>query len=503
MDDSCSQLNRDEYYELEILNGGIHSDFAEIRHSHVAEHHRHFTKAESPCRFRFPSDFHWVIDLDQEVHTKKWRFTLSEVKDLRIRDVRFSDQIYDGSLVIGTIEARVSAFFFEEKIVPEVVNPEDSEFFKGGDNDDDTGTDGGKGPGGGEGPKPVPLGCGELLGGLFRVIGWIWIGLVFLNLVIHAWPLLLFFGAILLIGWIWPFLSRIVPWFSAGISLLFGLLVLALVIFSVREISEFKQDTVKAPQPVVDTSEPEPELRRNDGTILDYELIRREMMYRLPDGQVSRDTFAFFRQDLEASRDFRDHMPVQVNGVEMYNHVMSLLSEDGSTRLTSVFDTLDIIRKVHQLDHREFFELSLSWVQMIPYSVVLESGCIAELYHDPFITGYLDTSSQCIPQIRFGILTPLESLYLSKSDCDSKTLLLYTILKHFDYNVIVLSSELDRHSILGVELPYPGSRYNLLGHSFTLVETTDPNGIPGNLAPMVLPFQEWTINLLHLTPLRL
>ena len=39
-----------------------------------------------------------------------------------------------------------------------------------------------------------------------------------------------------------------------------------------------------------------------------------------------------------------------------------------------------------------------------------------------------------------------------KGDCDTRTLLLYTILSHYNYDVAV-SSEFYGHSILGINLP--------------------------------------------------
>jgi hypothetical protein len=84
--------------------------------------------------------------------------------------------------------------------------------------------------------------------------------------------------------------------------------------------------------------------------------------------------------------------------------------------------------------------------------------------------------------IYFGLSIPYESLILSFCDCDSKSLLLATILFHLiDYNdIIFVGCDLPEgaHMILGVSgLNLNGLKYRYKGIEYMLIETTVPHNI--------------------------
>jgi hypothetical protein len=60
-------------------------------------------------------------------------------------------------------------------------------------------------------------------------------------------------------------------------------------------------------------------------------------------------------------------------------------------------------------------------------------------YADNFIRNYLSSNdAKCDGYERFGINTPVEFIATLQGDCDTRTLLLYTILAHYGYDVALM-----------------------------------------------------------------
>jgi hypothetical protein len=132
----------------------------------------------------------------------------------------------------------------------------------------------------------------------------------------------------------------------------------------------------------------------------------------------------------------------------------------------------------------------------MPYSLILDNGCDPALYSDRFVRSYLsDTDARCVGYQRFGIHTPLEFLYTIDGDCDSRTLLLYTILSHYDFDVAILSSEHYGHSILGVNLPIQGIALKHQNQRYVVWETTSQGTKPGFIPNQFSNLNYWRISL--------
>jgi hypothetical protein len=102
----------------------------------------------------------------------------------------------------------------------------------------------------------------------------------------------------------------------------------------------------------------------------------------------------------------------------------------------------------------------LNFVQFIPYGV-------PEFDHDQ--------------DIYWGLALPHESLAISYSDCDSKSVLFATILVHLirPENIIMVGcvmKDMGAHMIAGVAgFNYPGEYVSHNGKDFLLIETTTPH----------------------------
>ena len=172
------------------------------------------------------------------------------------------------------------------------------------------------------------------------------------------------------------------------------------------------------------------------------------------------------------------------------------LKENDKNKLNGLYDLFDSINNKNKLSKVKFAEMVVSFVQDIPYAIILEKGCNASLYSDRFTRNYLlNPNSICDGYQRFGINTPVEFIANLKGDCDSRTVLLYTIFSHYDYDVTVLSSEFYGHSILGIDLPVNGTAYAYRSQRYVMWETTAPNCKPGIIPNEISNLNNWRISL--------
>ena len=172
------------------------------------------------------------------------------------------------------------------------------------------------------------------------------------------------------------------------------------------------------------------------------------------------------------------------------------LKEFDNPNLEGVYHLFDSIKKTQKLSPKEFAESMVSFVQDIPYAVVLPDDCNPNLYSDDFIRNYLSSNkANCDGNQKFGINTPVEFMASLQGDCDTRTLFLYAILAHYGYDVALLSSEFYSHSIIGINLPYEGTAYVYNGQRYRLWETTSKNFKPGFVPNEISNVNYWRISL--------
>jgi predicted phage tail protein len=200
--------------------------------------------------------------------------------------------------------------------------------------------------------------------------------------------------------------------------------------------------------------------------------------------------------DVAESGGYKNHLLVPRDPIAGYDWMLHALQANDRSLLPGVYKLLDSIRAQHHLDPVAFAKVVVSFVQDIPYALILDHDCNPDLYSDPFIRGYLLTAdASCSGFQRFGINTPVEFMGTLKGDCDSRTLLLYTLLDHYGYDVAILSSEVYSHSLLGIVLPVPGAFYPFHGKGYVLWETTTSQMPPGIIARQISNLSNWRISL--------
>jgi hypothetical protein len=140
-----------------------------------------------------------------------------------------------------------------------------------------------------------------------------------------------------------------------------------------------------------------------------------------------------------------------------YNHVIQISQELGNP--IAMFIKTELEKKGKD-SYENRIRAALNFVQFIPYGV-------PEFDHEG--------------DIYWGLALPHESLAISYSDCDSKSVLFATILVHLirPENIIMIGcdmKDMGPHMIAGVAgFNYPGEYVAHNGKDFLLIETTTPH----------------------------
>lgn len=200
--------------------------------------------------------------------------------------------------------------------------------------------------------------------------------------------------------------------------------------------------------------------------------------------------------DYNKSKYYKNNLNLKQNTPRAYDEVIYLLKEYDKHNLNGVYQLFDSIREKNQLSNLKFAELIVSFIQDIPYAVILPDDCNPNLYDDKFIQDYLNSKdAKCDSYEKFGINTPVEFMSNLFGDCDTRTLLLYTMLAHYGFDVALFSSEYYSHSIIGVNLPFNGITYKYGNQRYVLWETTAPNIRAGVLPKEISNINYWRISL--------
>ncbi|MFK7813883.1 MAG: hypothetical protein AB8B59_15415 [Maribacter sp.] len=117
-------------------------------------------------------------------------------------------------------------------------------------------------------------------------------------------------------------------------------------------------------------------------------------------------------------------------------------------------------QKEKNMSRRDFAELIISSIQDIPYNLILPDECKAT------------DIKPCFGNIKLGVFAPAEFVSSLRGDCDTRTVLIYTLLSRFNYDVAILNSEKYLHSVIGLNIPSTGKYKTLNTKKYYFVETT-------------------------------
>lgn len=200
------------------------------------------------------------------------------------------------------------------------------------------------------------------------------------------------------------------------------------------------------------------------------------------------------RMNYEGARETRNSLtPQGTNGTDFWHSIYKKLEINNRDKLHYVYKMLDDIRVENDLSAREFADVIVSCVQHIPYVLVLNDDCNPDLYDQAFIKDYLTHDQSCQCCVRFGLYAPTEFCGNLKGDCDTRTLLLYTILGHFGYDAVIMNSDVYHHSIIGLNIPSNGVYKTYNNKKYYAWETTARGFELGQLPASISNMQLWNV----------
>ncbi|HLO73047.1 MAG TPA: hypothetical protein VK164_03845 [Flavobacterium sp.] len=247
-------------------------------------------------------------------------------------------------------------------------------------------------------------------------------------------------------------------------------------------------------KPIIDSSK----INKNDSITpaINDTIISRFRSWQDYEGNKYEGFYQIKLSDFNNAHQYKNNLKLYQTDRRSYDEMIYRLKEYDKNKLNGLYKLLDSINTTNKLDKVQFAEVVVSFVQDIPYTLILDDGCNASLYNDEFTRNYLSNpNARCEGNQKFGINTPIEFLTNLKGDCDTRTLLLYTVLSHYDYDVALLCSEQYGHSILGINLPINGTAINYNGQRYVVWETTAPNIRPGILSQELSNLNNWRISI--------
>jgi energy-coupling factor transporter transmembrane protein EcfT len=335
---------------------------------------------------------------------------------------------------------------------------------------------------------PPKGGCFE---GILSFIGAI-IGLIFLLLMLPQLLYILPFFIIIL------FINLFGKYFKWIFRIVSFLLLLGFISAIFHTISNRNHYYIPKPKIVDNAREKEYIEPRKDTIVQNVKdtIITKYRIWEDYDGNKYEGKYQLSMNAFKDSKIFKQNMNASQNSIKSYDKIIYNLKNRDKNKLNGLYKLFDSINLNKKLSKIKFAEMIVSFVQDIPYAIVLENDCDASLYNDPFTKKYLlNQTGKCDSYQKFGINTPVEFLMNLKGDCDTRTLLLYTIFSHYNYDVALLSSEFYGHSLLGINLPINGIVYNYNNQNYVLWETTALNCKPGIVPNEISNLNNWRISL--------
>jgi hypothetical protein len=179
---------------------------------------------------------------------------------------------------------------------------------------------------------------------------------------------------------------------------------------------------------------------------------------------IERDTFQPQRGHAEDNGEYITLWEIDFN--EFYSDLYGYLHQQNSNRLNQVKETLQYFKDKNSLGYAEFAAFTIACVQHTTY---------------------------LLPDKLFGIYTPLEVIQSKTGDCDSRAVLLYSILKDFGYEVCIFYSDYYQHAMLGIAYVGAGDYVKYGGVKYFFVETTATGWEIGDLPPDWSNTNHWVI----------
>ena len=335
------------------------------------------------------------------------------------------------------------------------------------------------------------FGCFSILSSLFFASLW---GLTLM----YLWfSLPKFFWPLLIIGLFWVVLRRF-NWRVWAIRLGW-LLIFVVIYFWVNNYKTIKSDLLPKQTKEGNIKIDPPKETKNAANVKDYASTKQIKWWDFSDRNYllyfSTSAIKFF--DSKANREKAKNY-IEQDQIDFFTSVYSSMTKYDSSGLDSVVSLLNKQAELKQLNPIQKAEMVITFIQEIPYVLVHDMSCSEAQKSDPngFITEYHREGKPCLANIIAGVQSPYEFLHNLKGDCDTRTVLGYSLLTKMNIPASIWVSEAYGHSVLGVGLPVgTGSYKDIKGMKHYAVELTAKGYRLGMISASNRNMNNWDITL--------
>lgn len=511
LDYQKSDLLHENFYDLEVLNGEIKTtkDEAHIRHWETGEPEE-FQPVE-----QFLTKLPQALPLEIQFNdgtTKSYQINLNEPK---LCNYSLSKQAYEDNKVFGDIEGDISGYIkhydiqdVEVEVIPEddgtIILPPTTAAIKTSKQTGKTEVNGnykrweyynsdGSTYWGNWIKQSNETGFSfwSFLFGLLQVLFFL---AIVIPLITVGWKLFL---PLLIIGGIFYLLSvfqRVIIKLWSWLIRLLGFAFLIFFVFGI--VSLFTNPIHTTVKKKYATNSNEEIQNTAQDPITGDSIISHYRIWQDYNNKEYSGNIKVKVSDFRNVANYRNNILVSPQDPNQYNNIVSKIYDFDKNKLSLLYSMFDSLKTKHNLSETKFAEVITSCIQDIPYTLVLDNDCNANKYNDKFISDYLGNGGKCEGYIKFGLLAPNEFMGSLIGDCDTRTLLLFTVLNHYNYDVAMLGSELYRHSVIGINLPYKGISKTINGKRYVIWETTEQGIPPGVIPREVSDMRFWNVTLI-------
>lgn len=191
------------------------------------------------------------------------------------------------------------------------------------------------------------------------------------------------------------------------------------------------------------------------------------------------EAFSERRNQLEVPREYWS----TDNGY--WGYIYQELLQQNNEAVDYIADSLINLAQARELRRSAMADLIVTFVQDIPYVLITNKPCEAD-YKGP-----------CRSDELYGILSPYEFLYSLEGDCDTRSVLLYALLKRAGFHPMIMVSEEYAHAMIALDVAATGEYVEYQRQKFYFWETTSHGWKPGMLPPDSNNKDYWKIALAH------
>lgn len=188
--------------------------------------------------------------------------------------------------------------------------------------------------------------------------------------------------------------------------------------------------------------------------------------------------------------------PQTNDAMSFWNGLYASFSSHDTEKLDSLTQYFRSERQRNVMDAASTAEMVITFIQEIPYCLVHEGSCSEAENLGGFMKEYHQADKPCLPQIIGGVQSPYEFIHNLKGDCDTRSLLGFTLLSRLGIPASIWVSNEYGHSVMGVGVPGPIQNVKMVnGFRHAGVELTSKGFRLGMLAPEHSNMNNWNVVL--------